>query len=125
MGWFENQKERNEAYKAQKAVAKKEALDNGIPSTWDKFKASAKESMDKAGEIADQKKVRMKEMDDQGIPYCPKCLSTSLSANKKGGSIVKGLVGGALLGPVGLLAGGIGRNKIDMYCMKCGNKFKA
>jgi len=62
---------------------------------------------------------------NRGIPYCPKCLSTSLSAQKKGGSIVKGLVGGALLGPVGLLAGGIGRNKIDMYCMKCGNKFKA
>jgi len=68
--------------------------------------------------------VAKKEMDDQGIPYCPKCLSTAVSANKKGGSIIKGLVGGAIAGPVGLLAGGIGRNKIDLYCIKCGNKFR-
>lgn len=92
---------------------------------WDKFKEAAKKDMDKANEIADQKKAKKKEMDDQGIAYCPKCLSTSLSTNKKGGSITKGLVGGLVLGPLGLLAGGIGRNKIDMYCMKCGNKFKA
>ena len=70
-------------------------------------------------------KLKKNEMDEQGIPYCPKCLSTSLSAQKKGGSIVKGLVGGAILGPVGLLAGGIGRNKMDLYCLKCGNKFRA
>jgi len=125
LGWYANQKERNEAYKAQKALEKKAALERGEPSTWDNIKSKAKESMDKAGAIADQQKAKKKEMDDQGIPYCPKCLSTSLSAQKKGGSIVKGLVGGAILGPVGLLAGGIGRNKIDMYCMKCGNKFKA
>ena len=38
-----------------------------------------------------RRKARKKDTDDQGIPYCPKCLSTSLSANKKGDSIAKDL----------------------------------
>ena len=84
---------------------------------WDVAKANAKKSHDKFIEELDKKSQHKKEMDEQGVAYCPKCLSTSLSTQKKGGSIVKGLVGGAVLGPLGLLAGGIGRNKIDVHCM--------
>ena len=67
---------------------------------------------------------RKKNADENGLACCPKCGSTSLSANKKGFGIGKALVGATLTLGVGLLAGGIGRNKIEVICLKCGNKFK-
>ncbi len=91
----------------------------------DSVKNKLKENHEKFLDKMEQDKQRKKEMDEQGIPYCPKCLSTSLRDDKKGGSIIKGLVGGAIVGPVGLLAGGIGRNKIVLNCLKCGHKFRA
>jgi len=94
-------------------------------SFWNDLKSQVKDMSNKQIAETGQKNERKKEMDEKGEAYCPKCLSTSLSTQKKGGSIAKGLVGGALLGPVGLLTGGIGRNKVDVVCMKCGNKFKA
>lgn len=56
---------------------------------------------------------------------CPRCGSTALSGNKKGYGVGKGLVGAALVGPVGLLAGGLGANKVMATCLSCGYKFKA
>lgn len=91
----------------------------------DFLKKDFKAKVDKGAVKVNEVNKKRAELDAQGVAYCPKCLSTSLSTQKKGGSIVKGLVGGAVLGPVGLLAGGIGRNKVDVVCMKCGNKFKA
>lgn len=77
-------------------------------------------------------KKRLTDLDAQGIPYCPKCHSTSLSANKKGFGIGKAVVGGltgaALAGPVGLLgatAGNIGAKKVRVTCLKCGHEFWA
>ena len=55
---------------------------------------------------------------------CPRCGSTSLSGNKKGYGIGKGVVGAAILGPLGLIAGNIGSGKVIITCMKCGHKFK-
>jgi len=90
---------------------------------WDSFKNQVKDSRAKLLAEEEQKKQHIKDMDDQGIPYCPKCLSTSLSAQKKGVSVAKGLAGAAIL-PLGILAGGIGRNNIELHCLKCGNKFR-
>ena len=57
---------------------------------------------------------------------CPRCGSTSLSANKKGWSLGKGLVGAALINPIGGVATGmIGKNKIIITCLKCGKQFKS
>jgi hypothetical protein len=67
---------------------------------------------------------KKKEMDEQGIAYCPKCGSISVQPIKKGFGLGKAVVGGVLLGPLGLLAGNVGKNKVEMYCMKCGNKWK-
>ena len=67
------------------------------------------------------------------IAKCPRCGSTSLSGQKKGYGVVKGALGSAALGAmtggigaiVGLGAGNIGRNKVNVTCLNCGRKFKA
>lgn len=51
---------------------------------------------------------------------CPVCGSTQFTANKKGFSVGKALVGGALLGGVGLLGGFIGSGNIRITCLNCG-----
>ncbi|OLY92511.1 hypothetical protein SAMN05444008_102367 [Cnuella takakiae] len=52
---------------------------------------------------------------------CPKCGSNQISANKKGFSAGKAVAGAVLAGPVGLAAGAIGKNKVDITCLACGN----
>jgi hypothetical protein len=54
---------------------------------------------------------------------CPKCGSEQITANKKGFSGKKALVGGLLTGGVGLLAGTLGSNKVVITCLNCGNEF--
>lgn len=57
---------------------------------------------------------------------CPKCGSTSLSADKKGFGFGKGAAGLIVAGPVaGLLAGGIGSKGVTVTCLSCGHQFKA
>jgi hypothetical protein len=54
---------------------------------------------------------------------CPKCGSDQLTANKKGFSGKKAVAGELLIGPVGLLAGTLGSNKIKITCLSCGHQF--
>lgn len=54
------------------------------------------------------------------VPRCPKCGSTSISADKKGFSTGKAVAGAFIAGPVGLAAGGIGANKVQITCLNCG-----
>lgn len=61
---------------------------------------------------------------EQNEIRCPKCNSNQLTANKKGFSGTKAVVGGLLTGGVGLLAGTIGSNKVIITCLACGNTFK-
>jgi hypothetical protein len=58
-------------------------------------------------------------------PKCPKCSSPSLSANKRGFGLGKALVGGALTGGVGLLAGFIGSGAVMVTCVNCGHGWQA
>lgn len=59
---------------------------------------------------------------------CPNCNSSRLEllgVDKQGFSLGKAAVGGLLLGPVGLLGGLIGKNKIKavaFICMDCGKR---
>ncbi|MDV7719027.1 hypothetical protein GA840_04080 [Pediococcus ethanolidurans] len=62
-------------------------------------------------------------------PKCPKCGSKNLQIvgnHRKGFSVGKAVVGGALTGGVGTLAGFAGKKgkKTDMICMNCGKTFK-
>ena len=61
---------------------------------------------------------------ENGIVCCPKCGSTSLSAQKKGFGIGKAVVGAAAIGALGLTAGNINSSKIKITCLNCGYKFK-
>ncbi|SKA36294.1 hypothetical protein SAMN04488128_10479 [Chitinophaga eiseniae] len=61
-------------------------------------------------------------MDNQ--VHCPKCNSTQITANKQGFSVGKAAAGVILTGGIGLLAGGIGRNKVIITCLACGHQFK-
>lgn len=65
-----------------------------------------------------------KAAENDGQARCPKCGSTSLTGNKKGFGLGKGAVGAVVLGPVGILAAGAGKNKVIVTCMKCGHQWK-
>ncbi len=72
-----------------------------------------------------QAKQRIKENKAAGVACCPKCGSTSLSANKKGFGVGKAVAGMFLTGGLaGAVAGGIGANKIEVTCLNCGHKFR-
>lgn len=75
-------------------------------------------------QIAEHNK-RKAELDKQGIAYCPKCLSTSITADKKGFGIGKAVVGAYLVGSLGLMAGNIHAKKVRLTCMKCGYQWMA
>lgn len=76
----------------------------------------------------DQEKIdarrRVVENKAAGIACCPKCGSTSLTANKKGFGIGKAVIGASVAGPIGLVAGNIGRQKVTVTCLNCGYQFK-
>lgn len=55
--------------------------------------------------------------------HCPKCYSTNLHVDKKGFSGGKALAGAVVAGGIGILAGTIGSQDIDVTCLKCGHKF--
>jgi len=54
-------------------------------------------------------------------PACPKCRSTKTTFSKQGFGVGKAAIGAVLTGGIGLLAGGIGANKIRLTCLECGN----
>lgn len=61
---------------------------------------------------------------DSNVVCCPKCKSTSITANKKGFSLVKGALGVATVGLYGVVAAGHGKNKVVVTCLKCGHQWK-
>jgi hypothetical protein len=54
---------------------------------------------------------------------CPKCKSTNIHIGRKGYGGGKAIAGTIFLGPLGLLFGQVGANKIIKTCLNCGNKF--
>lgn len=71
-----------------------------------------------------QEKDKIKQLKKDKIPFCPRCHSTNLTAQKKGFGLLKGAVGVATFGGLGVTAAGIGKNKIILTCLNCGYQFK-
>lgn len=67
---------------------------------------------------------KVSEYRQEGVPYCPKCKSTHLTAQKKGFGLLKGAAGVFVAGPYGSVTAGIGKNKIILTCLNCGYQFK-
>lgn len=65
------------------------------------------EVKDANGETRAERRERLEKSKEV---FCPKCLSTDISANKRGWKLTTGM---------------IGMNKIMVTCLKCGNKWKA
>lgn len=100
--------------------AKAEIRKQKMQSLKEEYRAKNLKEMEKK----QQEKARVEKMDSEGIAYCPKCHSTSLSAHKKGFGIGKALLG-ATINPIGLVAGNIGAKKVRVTCLKCGHQFWA
>lgn len=92
---------------------------------WETAKEQARLQTQKDIEKKQEREARIKKLDEEGIAYCPKCLSTSLTANKKGFGIGKAVIGAAVTGGIGLVAGNIGAKKVRVTCLKCGHQFWA
>lgn len=88
-------------------------------------KMSAGQSMMQSNTKRGQAKQRIAENKANGVACCPKCGSTSLTANKKGFGVGKAVVGAALTGGIGLVAGNIGAKKVRITCLNCGHQFWA
>ena len=92
----------------------------------DAIKYQAGGNLRKQVEESQEEMQRIDQFDKDGIPYCPKCHSTSLSANKKGFGIGKAVIGVALVSnPIGLIGGNINAKKVRVTCLKCGHQFWA
>lgn len=72
-----------------------------------------------------QKSLVLQEKQMKNTARCPRCGCTSLSGNKKGFGIGKAVIGAAIAGPIGLVAGNIHAKKVRVTCMKCGKTFMA
>ena len=72
-----------------------------------------------------RKQLKLQEQQMKSMAKCPRCGSTSLSGQKKGFGIGKAVIGGAVAGPIGLVAGNIGAKKVNVTCLNCGKRFKA
>ena len=81
---------------------------------------------ERGSDVADAPKLsEVKDAELNEAPLrCPRCRSSYISANKKGFGLGKALVGGAITGGVGLLAGFIGSGKVKCTCLKCGHEWK-
>lgn len=71
-----------------------------------------------------EEKERLLKLQKEGVPYCPKCKSTSLTTTNKKLSLGRAAVGGVLLGGTGAVLGGLTSKKVELLCMNCGHKFK-
>lgn len=94
-------------------------------SFWQSVKEESQKQKIKEMEKKEYEKDRLKQLDRDGIAYCPKCHSTSLSSHKKGFGIGKAVVGAWATGGIGLIAGNIGAKKVRVTCLKCGHQFWA
>jgi hypothetical protein len=68
---------------------------------------------------------RLKEqMDASNLAYCPRCLSTDISGEKRGFSISRALVGNNVVPVLGMMLGALGADTVECKCLKCGHTWR-
>lgn len=83
----------------------------------------AKEDQRSAEKDAAERQTYQEACKENVALTCPKCGSTQIQITKKGFGLGKAAAGGLLIGPVGLLGGAIGSNKIQRVCINCKHTF--
>lgn len=102
----------------------KELVDNEHNKRNNMKSMSAKQKLAEKQLKEQQEENKVNKLKQDKIPFCPKCHSTSLTAQRKGFGLLKGAIGVATLGGYGITAAGIGKNKIILTCLNCGYQFK-
>lgn len=64
-------------------------------------------------------KIFAKNKPEAATPSCPECGCTQIAPVKQGFGLGKAAIGFVAIGPLGLLGGAIGANKVKMVCMSC------
>lgn len=87
-------------------------------------RAAEMERLRNAGRTVPPSEQRSQQSNNSNVVKCPKCGSTSITANKKGFSLAKGAAGIVAVGALGVVAAGHGKNKVIATCLKCGHQWK-
>lgn len=117
--------DRNNTMKIKSAILKAPHAKSSLKPKW-QDRLDAKEALWKKENKPSKCEIiknRIKDNKANGIACCPKCGSTSISANKKGFGVGKAVVGGYLAGPIGLMAGNIHAKKVRVTCLNCGHQW--
>ena len=107
-----------EKYRADRTLAM-EALQMDIGISTEDAKKVADYIFHLHGD-ADLIERRKRELDAAGIAYCPRCMSTSITAQKRGFNYRRAAVAGLVSPASYLIWGGIGAGKLQCFCQKCG-----
>lgn len=118
MGLFDSAEE-----KERKRILKEEEKERKRKE-FERIMASNPEVSSKPQSTYDGSKAQSSYNKKDDVVRCPRCGSTSITANKKGFSLAKGAAGVLTFGAYGVLTAGIGKNKIIITCLKCGKQFK-
>jgi tellurium resistance protein TerD len=95
-----------------------------------KCKFCAEEIQDEAvkckhckADLVGSSQITEKIENQRNIILCPKCGSKNVFVSKRGFNASDACCGALLVGPLGLLCGQSGANKIERNCLDCGKKF--
>lgn len=115
----------NEQMELEKEIVRQRKLKDKeeLKASWEDVKTTWNQCPLK--DILEKKTNDIEDDDNDNVARCPKCGSTSLTANKKGFSATKGVIGLAVSPLVGAVVGSTGKNKVIVTCLKCGHQWKA
>lgn len=118
--------DKNDKVKIEQIISSVPNPKDGIVPKWEQNlelmqQIQSKQKTPSKREIIAERKAKNKA---EGTACCPKCGSTSLSANKKGFGIGKAVAGTFAVGPIGLVVGNIGAKKVWVTCLNCGHRWK-
>lgn len=87
------------------------------------FQANVSEKKAEKKKIVNQPKDEPLENNNDEKLLCPRCHSSNIHIDKKGFGGAKACCGGLACGPLGLLFGTAGQNKLRKTCLKCNNSW--